>query len=96
MIKSDVTNKFWHSVKWLLGGVVLGFLVSKYSVQPAYQAGYYTAKERYAKHYTHQIKAFYEYRNQSCMRLWFNDKQGDLNAARMWMCQYTNRDGSMK
>jgi hypothetical protein len=92
----NATERFWKALGWLLGGVVLGIMISKHSVTPAFSLGYNHAKQKYAEHYTYQMKAFKEYRGQSCMRLWFNDKQGDLNAARMWMCQYTNRDGSMK
>jgi hypothetical protein len=92
----NATERFWKALGWLLGGIVLGLMISKHSIPVAFQSGYDHAQNRYALHYEHQIKAFYQYRNRSCMRLWFNDKQGDLNAARMWMCQYTNRDGSMK
>ena len=92
----NATERFWRALGWLLGGVVLGLMISKHSVVPAFKTGYSHAKQKYAEHYTHQMKAFQQYRGQSCMRLWFNDKQGDLNASRMWMCQYTNRDGSMK
>jgi hypothetical protein len=95
-VHSEATERFLRSAALVFGGVVIGLAISKHSVFPAYEAGYYTAKEKYANHYTHQMKAFQQYRGQSCMRLWFNDRQGDLNAARMWMCQYTNRDGSMK
>jgi hypothetical protein len=85
-----------EGIGWLIGGFVLGLAISKHSIPPAYEAGYMMAKDKYAHHYTHQMKAFQQERGRSCMKLWFNDKQGDLNAARMWMCQYTNKDGSMK
>jgi len=93
---SEPTKRFFSSLALIFGGLLLGLAVSKHSVPAAYSAGYDLAKSEYGHHYTHQIKSFYEYRNRSCMKLWFNDRQGDLNAARMWMCQYTNRDGSMK
>jgi hypothetical protein len=95
-LSDEATKRFLRTMAILFGGFILGLAVSKHSINPAFSAGYNHAKEKYAHHYTHQIKAFQQHRNQSCMKLWFNDKQGDLNAARMWMCQYTNRDGSMK
>jgi hypothetical protein len=93
---SEPTQRFFKSAALIFGGLLLGLAVSKYSIPAAFKSGYETAFKEYGQHYTKQVKYFSEYRNQSCMRLWFNDKQGDLNAARMWMCQYTNRDGSMK
>jgi len=95
-MSDEATQRFFKGVGLLLGGFVLGLALSKHAVSPAFSAGYDHAKNKYAHHYTHQMKAFQQQRDQSCMRLWFNDKQGDLNAARMWMCQYTNKEGKMK
>jgi hypothetical protein len=95
-MSDEATKQFIRTVGLLVGGFILGLTVSKHSIPTAFSTGYEHAKSKYAEHYTHQVKAFYEYRGQSCMRMWFNDKQGDLIAARRWMCQYTNRDGSMK
>jgi hypothetical protein len=93
---SEATDRFLKGLACMLGGVLIGFALSKYSVRGAYQTGYDQAFNKYALHYKHQIKAFDNHRDRSCMLYWFGDQPSRVAEARRWMCQYTDRRGNLK
>jgi hypothetical protein len=93
---SEVTARFWRGVIWCCVGVVLGLLVSKYSISQSFQLGYKTAFDKYAQYYPKQVKYFEQHRDRSCMLYWFNDSAARVAEARRWMCQYTNKKGELK
>jgi hypothetical protein len=85
-----------NALVWCLGGVLIGLTLSKYAARSGYDLGYAHAKENYAMHYKHQIKAFNQHRDRSCTKFWFGDDAKRLAEARRWMCQYTDRKGNLK
>jgi hypothetical protein len=95
-VVSGATERFFKALGWLVGGILLGFALSKYSVRTAYQTGYDSAQEKYALHYKHQVKMFERHRDQSCMAYWFDDKPSRVAEARRWMCQYTNKNERLR
>jgi hypothetical protein len=95
-IRSEATERFLKALGWLLGGILLGFALSKYSVRTAYQTGYSEAEQKYALHYKHQVRMFEKHRDRSCMAYWFDDKPSRVAEARRWMCQYTNKNERLR
>jgi hypothetical protein len=89
-------NAFVGKVCWGIGGIIVGLVISTYSAPVAFKTGYQHAFEKYGQLYPKQVKYFEQHRDQSCMLYWFGDSQSRVNEARKWMCQYTNRDGSLK
>jgi hypothetical protein len=60
---------------WLIAGILLGLLFSKYSALAYYNMGY-----------TKGSTEFKVARDTTCKRWWFDDSASRLKDAKTWMC----------
>jgi hypothetical protein len=68
-------NRAGVYLTWLIAGVVLGFLSSKYSAHAYYNLGYTKGSTEFAVA-----------RDATCRKWWFNDSAARLKDAKTFMC----------
>jgi hypothetical protein len=64
------------SLSWLICGLILGLMFSKFSAHAYYQMGY-----------TKGSTEFVVARDATCKKWWFNDSAARLRDAKTWMCK---------
>jgi hypothetical protein len=69
------TKTFISKIVCVLGGILIGLTISKFSARQAYDWGF-----------NNGVASHEDYRMQSCMAWWFDDSAYRIEQARIWMC----------
>jgi hypothetical protein len=87
----DPTKRLINGTALLLGGVIVGLIISKYSARIAYDLGHSVATRNMDQEQEIRWVHFEQHRMESCLAWWFNDSFRNLKAAQFYMCQNRRR-----
>lgn len=80
-------NAFIAKLLYAFAGVILGLIISKYSVVAGYDLGVARATAQLDREQDIRLTHFEQHRNESCLSWWWDDSYKNLKAAQFYMCQ---------